>query len=255
MYLILDTEANGPARFRNAPAAYVWKWPRLVQVAWLIADANGRELSDHSFIVRPDGFEITKRLARDRGITTETALRGGEEIGEVLAALARDAGKVEAIVGHNIHYDRRVIEAELHRLRTPASPFTGKKLYCTMRSSTSLCRLPGPFGYKWPKLQELHRALFNSDLIAAHDAKSDVRACAECFFELKRRGVVADYTLFDDVERLARRNVWFDKSWFVDGVRAQFENRGISERQRSALTRIRDMLARRATGHAEPGPR
>ena len=29
-----------------------------------------------------------------------------------------------------------------------------------MQSSTNYCKLPGPYGYKWPKLSELHIKLF-----------------------------------------------------------------------------------------------
>jgi DNA polymerase III epsilon subunit-like protein len=110
-----------------------------------------------------------------------------------------------------------------------------------MRSSTSFCRIPGgPRGYKWPKLQELHQALFSVEFDAAHDAVADVRACAKCFFELKRRGVISgaeapeeddevsldDQVLFDEIYSLADLCPWFDTDRFVDNVYAQFEDRG-----------------------------
>jgi DNA polymerase III subunit epsilon len=243
MYLFVDTESNGRARLKDTPAAYVWKWPRVVQIAWLLTDENGGELCTQSFIVRPDGFRVTKRIERERGITTETARRFGREISEVLDTLARDIATAEAVVGHNMLYDRRVIEAELHRLRRPMSPFTGKKLYCTMRTSTTLCAIRRPFGYKWPSLEELHRELFDTEFSPMHDALSDARACARCFFELKRRHVMADYALFEDIARLADYHSWFDRRFVMD-VRAQFDNRGLTDRQRAALTRIRNMLAK-----------
>lgn len=172
-------------------------------------------------------------------------MRAGAEIGEVLAAFAHAADKAEAIAGHNVEYERRVIEAELHPLGNPASPFAGKKLYCTMRTSTTLCGLRGgPFGYKWPKLQELHRTLFGSEFGSAHEAIADARACARCFFELKRRGIMDDHVLFEDIERLAAFNSWFDLGRYVDDVRRRLDDRGITDRQRAALARIRAMLAR-----------
>jgi len=69
--------------------------------------------------------------------------------------------------------------------------FRDKTLICTMMSSTGFCGLPGPYGYKWPTLPELHRALFGSTYVEAHDAGTDVAVCAKCFFELKRRRLVA----------------------------------------------------------------
>ena len=61
---------------------------------------------------------------------------------------------------------------------------------CTMEMSTDYCELPGPYGYKWPSLSELHYKLFNEYFDEAHDAAVDVRACANCFFELKDRGII-----------------------------------------------------------------
>jgi DNA polymerase III epsilon subunit-like protein len=60
-----------------------------------------------------------------------------------------------------------------------------------MEASTALCQLPGRYGYKWPKLDELHRHLFGRGMGAAHNALVDVEACARCFFELQRRGVIS----------------------------------------------------------------
>jgi DNA polymerase III epsilon subunit-like protein len=59
-----------------------------------------------------------------------------------------------------------------------------------MQSSTDFCRLPGRYGFKWPTLQELHGILFGEPMEGAHRALSDVRACARCYGELKRKGLV-----------------------------------------------------------------
>jgi len=60
-----------------------------------------------------------------------------------------------------------------------------------MQGATHYCRLPGPRGYKWPTLAELHMELFNEPLEGAHHALVDTRACARCYFELKRLKVMA----------------------------------------------------------------
>ena len=53
-----------------------------------------------------------------------------------------------------------------------------------MESSTGYCRIPGPYGYKWPKLSELHRKLFGEDFAEAHNAAADIQATERCFREL-----------------------------------------------------------------------
>ena len=42
----------------------------------------------------------------------------------------------------------------------------------------------------WPRLEELYRKLFGRNFAGAHDAMSDIQATKECFFELKRRGIL-----------------------------------------------------------------
>jgi len=59
-----------------------------------------------------------------------------------------------------------------------------------MDESTDYCKIPGSYGYKWPSLSELYFKLFDKDFEDAHDAVVDVRACTECFFKLKNKGVI-----------------------------------------------------------------
>ncbi len=262
MYLFFDTETTGIPRDHDAPASEVDNWPRLVQIAWSLTDETGKELRSQAFIIRPDGFVIPASATRVHGITTATARRLGVEIGRALTAFSKDLSAAEVLVAHNVQFDERVVGSEFYRSGRKKNPLAAKTFYCTMRSSTSFCRIPGgPRGYKWPKLQELHEALFGVEFDSAHDAVADVRACAKCFFELKRRGVISgaespeddnevssdDQDLFDEIYSLADLCPWFDTDRFVDNVHAQFEDRGfITDAQRDALIGIRDMLEEKA---------
>ena len=59
-----------------------------------------------------------------------------------------------------------------------------------MQGSTDFCAIVGNYGYKWPKLQELHKELFGYPFEGDHDALVDVRACVRCYFELRKREVM-----------------------------------------------------------------
>ena len=59
-----------------------------------------------------------------------------------------------------------------------------------MKSSTNFCRIPGNYGFKWPKLSDLHIKLFGKDFDEAHNALADIRATADCFWELKRLKII-----------------------------------------------------------------
>jgi DNA polymerase III epsilon subunit-like protein len=107
-----------------------------------------------------------------------------------LLAFAEDLGTCGVLVAHNVQFDERVVGAEFLRAGWP-NPIESKARLCTMRSSAEFCAIPGRGDYKWPTLEELHRALFGAPLASAHDAAADVRSCAKCFFELKRRGILA----------------------------------------------------------------
>jgi len=258
MYLFFDTETTGVPGERYAPAIDTWNWPRVVQLAWTVTDEDGNELRALSFIVRPDGFEIPVSATGVHGITTQAALVGGKAIEAVLDAFTKDADVADTLVSHNITFDERVIRAELIRAGRSETAMFDKNLYCTMRSSKDFCKIRGRGGHKWPTLGELHSFLFGTDVEKAHDALADVRACAKCFFELKRQGVTfgwpvpddddpqvfEDQELFDKIFDLIDSSSWvsFDPS-YVYNVYSQFEKRRtITDKQRQALNNIRDKL-------------
>ena len=71
------------------------------------------------------------------------------------------------------------------------NPITAADRICTMKKSVQVCKIDNGRGsYKWPNLTELYNCLFKTGFPEAHDAVFDVRACAECLFELKRRGAI-----------------------------------------------------------------
>ena len=190
MYLFFDTETTGIPRNYKAPVSDLSNWPRLVQLAWLLTDDDANEIASAEYIVKPDGFTIPKDASKIHGITTEIAMHKGVALGSVLMALTPDLGRASALVAHNIQFDGKILGAEFLRAGYP-NLVESKIRLCTMQAATDYCRLPGPYGYKWPTLQELHMKLFNEPIINAHRALVDVRVCAKCYFELKRRKVMA----------------------------------------------------------------
>lgn len=189
MYLFFDTETTGLPRRWNAPITDVENWPRLVQLAWIIYDDQGKLLESQNMLVQPDGFVIPPEASRVHGITTAIAKEKGLPIREVMETFAEQIDAASALVGHNISFDECIVGAEFERLRMMTSLFLKPK-YCTMKSSTEYCKLPGKKGYKSPRLAELHQVLFGTDFDHAHDALADVEATARCFWELKKRGVI-----------------------------------------------------------------
>ncbi|MEO6488035.1 MAG: 3'-5' exonuclease [Thermoanaerobaculia bacterium] len=188
MYLIIDTETNDLPRDWRAPVTDLANWPRIIQAAWLEFDSSGGERSRFSSLVRPVGFAISVGAQNVHGITTAEATRNGVSLSSVLDKLAEALTRVNVVIAHNIDFDATVLSAEF--LRTGRSdPLAGARTLCTMKEAAAYCDLPGKYGPKWPKLEELHMHLFSTPPHRAHDALADAEACARCFFELKRRGV------------------------------------------------------------------
>ncbi len=189
MYLFFDTETTGLPRYWESPLEDLDNWPRLVQAAWLLYDDIGNELCGASRIIRPDGFVIPEWVARIHGITTQRALCEGISVLEVLREFGDAAAAAENLVGHNINFDERIVASEFLRAGIK-NHLAGKNQICTMLASAEYCGIENRYGYKWPKLTELHRELFKTGFDEAHNAAQDVRVTAKCFWEMKRRGIV-----------------------------------------------------------------
>jgi DNA polymerase III subunit epsilon len=189
MYLFFDTETTGIPKNYKAPASDARNWPRLVQIAWLLVDDAGNEQKSVEHIIKPDGFSIPADAARIHGITNEMALQKGVELKTALEQIIADFGQAKIILAHNMSFDEKILGAELLRMGY-ANEVEAKTRKCTMLASVEHCAIPGNYGNKWPKLQELHNKLFNAEFSGAHSALADVRACAKCYFELKRIGVM-----------------------------------------------------------------
>ena len=71
MYLIFDTETTGLPRNYNAPISDTSNWPRVVQLAWQLHEADGTLVEQKDFLIRPDGFNIPFQSEQIHGISTE----------------------------------------------------------------------------------------------------------------------------------------------------------------------------------------
>ncbi|RJP92462.1 MAG: 3'-5' exonuclease [Desulfobacteraceae bacterium] len=189
MYLFFDTETTGIPKDYNAPVSDIKNWPRLVQIAWLVTDKNGNEIKSAEYIIKPNGFSIPEEVAKIHGITNELASRSGVDLKPVLEEITIDISTAMVLVAHNMKFDEKILGAEFLRMGY-LNHIDEKPRKCTMQSSTNFCQIPGPYGNKWPKLQELYKKLFREDFDNAHNALADVRACSKCYFELRRIGVM-----------------------------------------------------------------
>ena len=192
-YFFFDTETTGVPRDYNAPASNIYNWPHAVQISWITTDANRSEHRSENHIIKPIGFTIPSSATAIHGITQDIAMRYGKEIGDILDIFEQHITKAKYIVGHNIDFDIKIIQAECCRLGRK-DPFNGKQILDTMKSSVNFCKIPSKSGYyggyKWPSLIELHTKLFGTVFNNAHNSMSDVRATLKCFWALRDKNIL-----------------------------------------------------------------
>lgn len=191
MILFFDTETTGTPKNYKASPRELDNWPRVIQLAWAFYKDNGELMSFACDLIKPDGWEIPKeKFWIDNGFSTEKSLEAGIPIGEALKKFVFAIDNTNLLVAHNMEFDLPICAAEMIRANVKAAHKPEK--YCTMKTTTDLCMIPGPYGFKWPKLEELHQFLFGKKFEGAHDALNDVMACAACYFELKKRGLIKE---------------------------------------------------------------
>ena len=195
MYLIFDTETTGIPHNKTAPITDLDNWPRLIQLAWQLHDAQGRLMAHHNYIVKPDGFDIPYKAEQVHGVSTKRALEEGHDLIHVLGLFIQDLTKTNRLVGHNIEFDINIIGAEFIRKQLAPEQFLNIEKLDTGIASTEFCNLSGGIGgrLKMPRLLELHQKLFNKGFGDAHDAAYDVAATARCYFGLIKNKVVKPF--------------------------------------------------------------
>jgi DNA polymerase-3 subunit epsilon len=191
MYLVFDTETSGMANFRRPPSDP--SQPHLVQLGAILFSDEHRVLQEINLIVKPEGFTIPKEASDIHGITQEMAMSCGLPLWIVISMFREISNMAPIHVAHNLQFDAMIISASVNRVcdALGALAWIEHEGFCTMKTMTPICKLKGPFGFKWPNLQEAHEHATGSLFEGAHDAMADVRACAKVYRWLKEQPKLA----------------------------------------------------------------
>jgi DNA polymerase-3 subunit epsilon len=186
--LIFDTETTGFWNFKAQIDDI--SQPHPVQIAAILYE-DRREVAGANILCKalkpsaPGALNVHQK-------TPELLAACGFEEKTALAIFSQFLKVADRIVAHNADYDSKIIQGAMSRHGNLPEFFT-TPLLCTMKSSTSICRIPhanGRPGFKWPKLDEAYRVLVDEKGFAdAHDALADTRACAEVLWKLEDAGV------------------------------------------------------------------
>lgn len=190
-YLIFDTETTGLPKSKNtSKGKWYEKWPYIVQISWILYDGKKNMIKDiQDFIVKlPENILISNESSTIHGITNELSHKKGTTILEIIKKFNIVLNLCDMIIGHNIDFDINMLRAEYIRNNCvePFKILKYKPIYCTMKNSIELCKIESinKYGkyFKWPKLVELHKKLFNTEPKNLHNSLTDIYVTLRCFY-------------------------------------------------------------------------
>lgn len=191
LYLFFDTETTGlPLNYKTPGFTHPENWPYIVQFSFILYDsARNKIITIYDEIVRlPPGIRNSNEASEIHGITDVMCEKRGVPIECALDNFLVAFELADRIIAHNYYFDINMIQAEMARnqMQDRIEIITShpNKKYCTMLNSVNVCKIPSNWGYKWPKLIELHEHLFRVSPQNLHNSMNDVVVCMRNFFQL-----------------------------------------------------------------------
>lgn len=114
VYLFLDTETTGLPKKRNADPMDFDNWPYVVEIAWLLTDEFGLQVSGDKYIVKQN-VKIPQEAIRVHHITNEDMNSKGVSPKVVYREFIDAVANCDYIIAHNIDFDLPILQCELYR--------------------------------------------------------------------------------------------------------------------------------------------
>lgn len=180
-YLVFDTETTGMIQWNLSDMDP--RQPKLVQLGCILFDSNNNEVAAVKTLVIPLA-KIEDKAFEAHGISFEEAKNLGVSNENIIELFCDLVDIADVVVAHNAAFDVKVMRHAAYNAKIQDDIFIGKEIRCTKEATTNILRIPSTFkkgGYKWPSLQECMTYFFKEDIIGAHDAMVDVKACARIY--------------------------------------------------------------------------
>lgn len=182
---LFDTETTGIYNYK-LPANHPDQ-PDVVQLCAMLCDKEKVYSAINLFI--HEDTEIGEGAYNVHRIDRKMTERVGISRLRACQLLDSFARKADILVGHNISFDVNMMLAANYRSGGQGLSLK-KTQFCTMKSSTDICKLPNPKrpgAFKWPSLKEAYEILVDPrGFEGAHDAMADARATYELYRVLSK---------------------------------------------------------------------
>ena len=178
--------------------------PHILQLSFVIFDTQvWRVVTSYDAYIKVDrDIVISPVISELTGITRAMCEEYGVPIADAMREFHDAYMSCDAVVAHNLEFDREMVRIEMARLQNPEYKLVfdpiyeeklNKQLYCTMRMGKSVCRIEridrfGQTYFKSPKLAELYEHLFSEPAPdGLHNSLIDTYVCLRCFVRLRFR--------------------------------------------------------------------
>lgn len=186
--LVFDTETTG---FINKKETNLQKQPYIIQFAGIIGEMKEKKITEIrrvNILINP-GVPIPYDSSQVHHIY-DLDVKDAPSFAEVKDEIMEIINEADVIVWHNIEYDEDMLKLELKRYDEEYK-YQPQQVICTMKSSVDFCAIEGNGKrFKYPKLWELHKKLFDHYFLWAHDAMVDVEATLKSFEKLVQNGTI-----------------------------------------------------------------
>jgi len=184
--LVFDTETSGivDAKKDIISDNTIHDLPYIVQFSFMLFDTDTFKYTEFDYVIKCP-INIPLSAVNIHGITDDISRVRGFEFKDVLDIFNICMNQCDLLIAHNVEFDVTMLQIECFRLDCTFN--ITKPIYCTMKSTTALCRIPqlhGRGGIKWPRLSELHEYLFHEQANNLHDSMIDVIICLRCYIKL-----------------------------------------------------------------------
>lgn len=161
--LIFDTETTGLIKHPRAKDAIQ---PRIIEWAGALVDEKGKITDELDVLINPD-YPLPEKIISITGIT-DNMLIGQPKIRDVMKMIRPYFASADAMIAHNLPFDKGMMCLELARLEIRKWPWPEIQI-CTVQEHAE------EFG-KFPKLTELYEHYLGKPLAQTHRAMDDVYA-------------------------------------------------------------------------------
>jgi len=155
-------------------------FPRVVQLAYMLLDPDGKNCSYSTYVKQNE--PIPEQAVSIHGITAEYCNQHGVLLVDALTELAQKATMCDTIIGYNVRFDYKVLQAEYLKEKI-GFPFRNHNKIDAMRTAQKILKKKA---HEKISLNNAHREILGDanvyessiDLTNRHDAMSDVVSTA-----------------------------------------------------------------------------